>query len=232
MSVKGLLFDFNGTLFFDSEFHVQAFIKCFEKYGIPTPDRTAMVNKIFGRSNRDIYLSCFDPNGTEAEIREFELLKEQLYMDICLENPRDFKLCDGAVELLDFLKKQNVPYCIATGSPRENVEFYFKHLELGKWFTYGNLVYTDGTFKGKPAPDCYILAAKRLGLLPSECAVFEDGTSGIKAARAAGADKVIAVWERGLPSPLTDSVCADEEHHDLSDWKGILSRLGLVIAER
>ena len=228
MSIKGLLFDFNGTLFFDSEFHIEAFNKCFGSYGIEAPDRRFMINNVFGRTNEDIFTTYFRPNATDAELMEFGHFKEKHYMDICLATPERFRLCDGAIQMFDYLKEHSIPYCIATGAPLENVEFYFKHLELGKWFTYDNLVYTDGTFAGKPAPDCYHLAAARLGLKAEDCAVFEDGTSGIKAANAAGAKKVIAVWEEGLPSPLTDITRVDEIHHDLSDWRGILTRLGLI----
>ena len=227
MSIKGLLFDFNGTLFFDSEYHIKAFNQCFNKYGLKHQDRQYIVENIFGRPNKTIFLEQFCPTATDTEIEKFENLKEQLYMDCCLKNPQSMKLCDGAEDMLDHLKKLSIPYCIATGSPLQNVEFYFEHLRLDRWFTLDNIVYTDGTFNGKPAPDCYILAAKRLGLSPSECAVFEDGTSGIKAARASGASRVIAVWEEGLPSPFIDGVYADEAHHDLTDWKGILSRLGI-----
>ena len=228
MSVKGLLFDFNGTLFFDSDYHITAFERCFDKYHIGRPDREYMVKNIFGRTNRSIFTEQFCPTATDEDILRFEELKEQLYMDSCLEVPSSLKLCDGAEEMLDYLKENSIPFCIATGSPRENVDFYFEHLGLGRWFSYDNIVYTDGSFEGKPAPDCYILAAERLGLSPKDCAVFEDGTSGIKAAMAAEAARVIAVWERGLPSPMLDGARADETHHDLSDWKGILSRLEMI----
>lgn len=227
MSVKGLLFDFNGTLFFDSDHHIAAFVKCFEDYGLECPDREYMVKNIFGRTNKSIFTEQFCSTATDEDVLRFEKYKEQIYMDICLENPASLKLCDGAEEMFDYLKKNSIPYCIATGSPRRNMDFYFEHLGLGRWFSYDNIVYTDGSFVGKPAPDCYILAAERLGLSSEECAVFEDGTSGIKAAMAAKAEKIIAIWEKGLPTPLIDGARADEVHQDLSDWKGILSRLGI-----
>lgn len=227
MSVKGLLFDFNGTLFFDSDCHIEAFNRCFEIYNVKKLDRPFMINNIFGRTNEAIFKAHYRPNATDSETAQFAAIKEKAYMDICLATPEKLKLCDGAEDMFDYLKEHSIPYCIATGSPPENVEFYFEHLGLGRWFTYENIVYTDGTFVGKPAPDCYRLAAARLGLRAEDCAIFEDGTSGILAANAAGAEKVIGIWEEGLPSPLTDTTHVDEIHHDLSDWKGILSRLGL-----
>ena len=228
MAIKGILFDFNGTLFFDSEYHARAFELCCEKYGMPVFDRQFMINNIFGRTNAEICMSHYIPNATEAQIEEFGKYKEKLYTDACIDNPTHLHLCEGVTEMLDYLKKNSIPYCIATGSPLENVEFYFEHLGLGKWFTMDNLVYCDGSFAGKPAPDIYLLAAKRLGLDTSECAIFEDGTSGILAARAAGAGKVIAVWEQGLPSPLNDKAQVDGVYHDFSEWKKIFAELGLI----
>ncbi len=228
MSIRGLLFDFNGTLFFDSRYHIQAFNQCFDIYGVEHLDNLSIINNIFGCTNEVICKSFFKPDATDEDVAKFEELKENLYMYMCLTALETPKLCRGAEQLFDTLKERKIPFCIATGSPRENVDFYFEHLGLGRWFTYDNIVYADGTFASKPAPDCYILAAQRLGLSPTECAVFEDGTSGLTAANAAGAGRVIAVWEKELPSPLHDGLRVDEVHHDLSDWQGILARMDLI----
>ncbi len=226
--VKGLLFDFNGTLFFDSEFHMEAFNRCFDRYGLPRMSREDMLHKVFGRTNKQIFAEHFGAEPSDRQLSEFEEYKEGLYMSICRENRERLRLCDGAYELLDYLKEHSVPYCIATGSPRVNVEFYFEELDLGRWFTYDNLVYATGEFRGKPAPDMYLLAAERLGLSASECAVFEDGTSGIISANAANAARVIALWQEGIPSPLEFGLRVDAAYHDLKAWRKILKGLGLM----
>ncbi len=226
--VKGLLFDFNGTLFFDSMFHIEAFSTCYDKYGLPRQSKEFMVANIFGRSNYEIFKNNFRSEFTPEELCEFEKFKEGAYMSICRQNPERFKLCDGVCEMLDYLKENNIPYCIATGSPYENVMFYFESFGLEKWFTLDNIVYADGTFAGKPAPDIYNIAAERIGLSPADCAIFEDGTSGILSARAARAASVIAVWEEGIPSPVTKAAVPDAIYHDFKKWKVILSDLGLL----
>ena len=137
-------------------------------------------------------------------------------------------LCDGAPELLDFLKENGIPYCLATGSGLDNVSFYMENMGLGRWFDMSNIVYADGSFKGKPEPDAYILAAKKIGLSPSECIVFEDGTSGMVAARRAEAGAVIALYDHSLPSPFTDEVECDAVYPDLTDWKEILKKFGVL----
>ncbi len=227
-NIKGLLFDFNGTLFFDSDYHMAAMQKCCKHYGVPTLDRDTFVSKIFGMPNSQITRQFYIPNATDEQVLEFEQLKESTYISMCYETPEKLHLTQGADDMFDYLKANSIPYCIATGSPLCNVEFYFEALGLGRWFTLDNIVYTDGTFKGKPHPDIYLRAAQRLGLKPEECAVFEDATAGVKAARAAGAAKVIAVWEEGYPAPVTEKVCPDAEYHDFLRWKEILADLGLA----
>ena len=227
MAVKGLLFDFNGTLFFDSDIQLNAFRRCYDKYGLVAPDNNYIVKNIFGMPNTAIFKNYFCADATDEDIEKFTAFKEKTYISLCREQKDRLHLCEGATEMLDYLKEKGVPMCIATGSERENVEFYFECLELGRWFSYDTIVYTDGTFKGKPHPDIYKLAASRLGLDASECAVFEDGGSGMRAANAAGAAKTVAIFEDWLPSPIAEDIKVDMVIHDLKDWKTVLSELGI-----
>ena len=225
-NIKGFLFDFNGTLFFDSELHIRAFKKYFTEHGKEEPTAEFITKNIFGRPNPRIYSDNFNPDPTEEEWQEFAEEKEGLYRDFCLSNPELMQYTKGAPEFLDYLKENNIPFCLATGSGMDNVSFYMEHMDLGRWFTLDNIVYFDGSFQGKPEPDTYLLAAKKLGLDASECAVFEDGTSGIISARKANVGAVIGVYEPIMPSPITDEANCDEIYHDFTQWKEILKNLG------
>lgn len=228
MSIKGFLFDFDGTLFFNNEFHTYTVGRVFERYyGLPAPDNETMINKMFGRTNRTVVLECINPNATEEDINFFDETKEREYRELCLENPDKLHLTPGAEELLDYLKDNDIPRCIATGAPIANVEFYREQFGLDKWFGNGNILYSDRSIPGKPAPDIYIAAAKRIGLDPSECVVFEDGTSGIQAARAAGCGGVVAVYEKRFDIPDSAKAMVDSIHHDMTDWRNILKSYGL-----
>ena len=226
--VKGILFDFNGTLFFDTEYHFMAFSVFFADYGRTAPDRDYMINNMFGRSNEDLVPTHFKPDATKEDIDRFTELKERKYVELCYKYPERLHLVEGVPEMLDYLKENGIPFCMATGSPLINVKFYFEALGIGQWFSFDNIVYCDGSFPGKPAPDVFKLAAERIGLDPSECAVFEDGTSGILAANSAGVDKVIAVYEDTLPSPITEKTRVDGVYHSFKDWKKILSDIGII----
>ena len=220
---KGILFDFNGTLFFDSEFHIDAFQQIFPRLGAPAPTREEVIERILGRSNAMIYRENIKPGASDEETVEFAHDKEAIYFGLCLANKDKFKLADGAEEFLDYLKAEGIPFTIATGSDKESVDFFFEHLGLDRWFDMEKIVYTDGSFRGKPSPDCYLLAAERIGLRAEDCLIFEDGRSGIMSANAANAACVVAIYEEGLPSPLCEETRVDLVIHSFKEWKKILS---------
>ena len=181
----GVIFDFNGTLFLDSPKHAQTFKALCHDYGIPEHSDEYIAKNIFGKNNRMILLESFDPNATEEDIENFDIIKETKYQELCLAEENFMHLTKGACEFLDYLKSENIPYAIATGSPLFNIRFYFKHLDLSRWFTMDNIVYDDGTIPCKPAPDIYLRAAECIGISPENCIVFEDAHSGIIAANRA-----------------------------------------------
>jgi sugar-phosphatase len=85
-------------------------------------------------------------------------------------------------------------------------------------------VTADDVTRGKPEPQCYLLAAKGLGVNPSDCIVLEDSPAGIRAAKAAGA-KVIAI---GVSSCNHDISAADYVVHDLTMLKVEADKTGLM----
>ena len=228
MSIKGFLFDFDGTLFFNSHLHAISMGRVLvNHYGLPAPDNDTLTNKFFGRPNYVLYREFINPDASDEEANGFGEFKEKDFRDLCLERREDLHLVAGATELLDFIKENNFPRCIATGSPLSNVEFYREQFELDRWFGDGKILYCNGTFPPKPAPDSYIMAAKMLGLEPSECIVFEDGTSGIQAAHAAGCGGIVAVYDKNFEIPDHAKALVDSIHHDLTDWRNILKSYGI-----
>ncbi len=227
MSVKGVIFDFNGTLFPDSDKHLKSFHMLFREYGVPDRTDEYIIRNIFGRPNGQIMKNEVKADADESDIERFSVMKENAYRSACLEDREDLRLAKGAPEFLGFLKASGIPYAMATGSEIGNVRFYFEYLNIGRWFTYDNIVYDDGKTKGKPEPDIYIKAAEKIGLRPSECIVFEDATSGIKAANAAGAGAVYAILDDRFPSPLDGSVNVDGTVKDFTGYLEILKKHGV-----
>ena len=190
--MRGIIFDFNGTMFFDEKFQEvswRTFIE--QKTGHHVTDEEFQ-EYIHGRNN-EVTISYFiQPELPQEELARLEEEKEVIYRKLCLESPA-FKLEDGLPEFLDELKKLQIPFTIATASGRKNVEFFFEHLELDEWFDFEKVVYADGSLPGKPEPDLYLKAAELLGIEPAKCIVFEDSRSGVKAGERAGACKVVGV---------------------------------------
>ena len=104
----------------------------------------------------------------------------------------EIDLIKGAKEFFNELKNNNIPFTIATSADKKNIELFFEKFGLNKWFDFDKCAFTDGTFKGKPNPDIYLIAAKKIGVDIKKCIVFEDTKSGVKSGYTAGA-KVIGM---------------------------------------
>ena len=225
--LKGILFDFNGTLFFDTDCHVKAFEQYYAKKGMEVPSASYIINNLFGLSNEAIYKGFFDANATPEECRQFGEEKEHLYYEACLNLPNGLQYTKGACELFTYLKENNIPYCLATGAGMDNISFYNENMDLAKWFDREHIVCADDPVKCKPDPEIYEYAASKIGLLASECIIFEDGPLGLIAANKAHAGAAIAIYEERLSSPLINGARADAVYHDFSEWKSILEEFGL-----
>ena len=193
MLFKGAIFDYNGTLFWDTVFHDKAFDIFLEKHNVQLTDDEKRV-KIHGKPNVDIMRGIFGNHLTKAEATAMGLEKEAIYRELCVN---DLKFAPGAEELFDFLKTNNIAMNIATSSGIENISFYFEKMGLGRWFDIEKAAYDDGTFRGKPQPDVFLAAADKLGLKPKETVMFEDSVAGILAAENAGAGKIYIVNSYG-----------------------------------
>lgn len=191
--MKGIIFDFNGTLYWDSQLHYDAWRE-FSKIlrGTAFSDEE-MRDKMFGHTNADIIEYAIGKKPSDEMVEKYAKEKESLYRKRCLIDRESFKLAPGAIEFLDFLKENNIPRTIATMSEWDNVEFYIKEFNLSQWFDLDKIVYSNGKIPGKPAPDIFLIAAEKLGLNPKDCVVVEDAIAGIKSAQSAGIGKIIAI---------------------------------------
>lgn len=199
---QAVLFDFNGVLWWDTQLQERAWVEFSSMVrGAPlTPEELKI--HMHGRPNGYVLEYLTGQVLDAAAIAALTAQKEALYRGLCLEIGQRFQLSPGAADLLDFLAAQGIPFTIATASEINNVRFFFAHLKLAAWFDFDRVVYDDGTFPGKPAPDIYRIAAARLGQPPERCIVVEDSLSGIAAARAAGIGWIAAVSTSSPPETL------------------------------
>lgn len=225
---KGIIFDFNGTLFFDTEQHEQAWREYVKQLCGRDITDDEFRYCIHGRTNANI-LKFFLHNGlTDREIERHSEAKEEVYRRLCMKQSGKLHLADGAYEMLDKLKAAGVHMAVATSSGRSNTQFYIKRFDLWRWFNQNTFIYNDGSIPGKPEPDIYIAAAEAISLEPSDCVVFEDMPSGIESAVAAGAGSVIAVASSLSHEFLASVGGVDEVISDFTDEKFVDRLIAMV----
>ena len=191
MGFSGVIFDFNGTLFWDTELHNEAWNIFIAENRLKKLSDAEKNLKMHGKTNQEILPMLFGKELTPEEVRVFIQRKETIYQELCLKLKMD--LAPGVVPLLDFLKLRNIAFTIATSSGIGNLRFYFEHLNLEKWFDFDKVVYNDGTMKSKPDPEIFLTAMAKIQKAPREVIVFEDSLAGIAAAERAKPGKIIIV---------------------------------------
>ncbi len=200
MEIKGVIFDFNGTLFFDTHLHNQAWDVFLRKHSLALTDEEKNF-KIHGKNNAEIMSNLFSKDLSEDDIKTLSIEKEDIYQSLCLKEKME--LAPGVLDFLEYLDKNNIPFTIATASDLYNLQFYFEHLELKKYFDLDQIVYSNGKIKSKPHPEIFLKAMDVLNIDASETLIFEDSASGILAAENSRAKKIIIV---------------DSANNDYSKW--------------
>ncbi|WP_432193422.1 HAD family hydrolase [Streptomyces sp. bgisy027] len=101
---------------------------------------------------------------------------------------RELKAVPGAVDALEKLGADGVPYCVASSGSHERIRVGHRTTGLDRYFHEGRVFSSQDVGRGKPAPDLFLHAAERMGVAPARCLVVEDSPLGVQAAVAAGMD--------------------------------------------
>ena len=191
--MQAVLLDFNGTLFNDTRFHVEAWHNfLLHQFGI-TLTREEVLRRCIGPANADIFKDFFGGSLSPEEVKRLSELKETEYRAAVRSRPENMLLKKGVPEFLDALKTRNIPFALATASSLSNVDFYLNDLGLKRWFTPDTIVYDNGQYLPKPDPAYYNEAARRLNTTPDQCLIAEDSLTGIQAAIRAHAGRLVAL---------------------------------------
>lgn len=188
---KGVIFDFNGTLFLDNDKHILAWgeiSKMLRGRGITEEELLEHFN---GVPNKKIISYLLGRDGVPEELEKYSQLKEQFYRKFCLEDKERFHLVEGAVEFFDDLKKNGIPFTIASASIKANIDFFVKEFGLAKWLNPEDIVYDDGSYENKAA--MFLDAADKLKVDIGDCMIVEDSISGIHSGYAAGCRNIIVI---------------------------------------
>lgn len=202
------IFDIDGTLVDNMALHAEAFAVFAQRHGLPplTPQDRARLD---GRRNSEIFPILFNRAVPRDEWQAYEVEKEGLYRELSRGRLAPMT---GLLRLLARLGADGVPMALATSAPEPNVVHTLEEIGLASSFTV--IVRGDQVARGKPAPDVFIEAGRRLAVAPDQCLVFEDAPMGVVAAHAAGMPVVAlttsfdAAHFAGLQPPPT-ATCAD-----------------------
>lgn len=177
---RAVIFDIDGTIVDNMHLHAEAFAVFAGRHGLPplTPEDRARLD---GRRNSEIFPILFKREVSRDEWRAYEVEKEGLYRELSKGRLTPMK---GLQVLIDWLRQSGIPMALATSAPEPNVIHTLAELGLSDAFPV--IVRGDQVARGKPAPDVFLEAARRLNVAPKDCLVFEDAPMGIEAAHAAG----------------------------------------------
>ncbi|MGW3426086.1 HAD family hydrolase [Streptomyces phaeochromogenes] len=131
---------------------------------------------------------------------------------------RELEPVAGAVEVLEKLAADGVPYCVASSGSHERIRVGHRKTGLDRWFDDGRVFSSQDVGRGKPAPDLFLHAAERMGVPPEKCLVVEDSPLGVRAAVAAGMD----VYGFTAMTPAERLAGADRLFGDMGELIGLL----------
>lgn len=174
---KAYIFDCDGTIADTMPAHFKAWTRAMKELGGTFPED--LFYSWGGRPTTAIVRDLNRRFGTKLDLVETPRIKERYFRELIPEVL--------PIEPVVALVKQfhgTAPMAVASGGHREIVVKTLDALGLTPYF--GTIVAMEDVEHGKPAPDPFLEAARRLGVEPSACLVFEDSPTGIEAAKAAG----------------------------------------------
>lgn len=186
--IRGVIFDLDGVIVSTDDCHYRAWQQMADRAGIlfdqTINERLRGVSRM---ASLDIILEKASRTYSQDEKLAMAAGKNAYYGELIKElKPED--MLPGAMESLRALRAKGI--LLAIGSSSKNTPLILRQIGLDSYFD----AVADGNDiqRSKPAPDVFLVAMERLGLLPSDCLVVEDADAGVQAAKAAGM-QVLAV---------------------------------------
>ncbi|WP_461451582.1 HAD family hydrolase [Mucilaginibacter sp.] len=181
MNVKALLFDLNGTMIDDMEFHTRAWRDMFNNELGANLSWEDTKKEMYGK-NQEVLIRVFgEGRFTQDEINALSIEKETRYQKEFLPH---LKLLPGLQELLNDAYNRDIPMGIGSAAIPFNINFVLDKLHLHKYFK--SIVSADDVKTSKPHPETFLNIATQLNIAPENCLVLEDTPKGAETAFNAG----------------------------------------------
>ena len=186
-NTKAVIFDFDGVIINSEKLHFEACKKVLKSIGLGLKYAQYLA-KYVGLSDAELFPKILQDNNKHCDAEELKRLiqgKIKAYLEI-IKQTKTLPFVPGCEQYLKSLAKQGKKLAIFSGGTKQEVMAVLSRVdtELQKYFEV--IVTFEDVTKGKPDPDGYLLAAKRLNVEPEECLAIEDTAYGVQAAKAAG----------------------------------------------
>jgi HAD superfamily hydrolase (TIGR01509 family) len=208
--IAAIVFDLDGVLIDSEQLWDAARRELVEEHGGRW--REAATTDMLGMSSREWPRYVHDELGVDLEP---EAISAAVVERVAARYREDLPLLPGAVEAVRRVGER-WSLGLATSANREIIDLFLELSGLGESFAVTLSSEEVGEGAGKPAPDVYLEACRRLGVNPARAAAVEDSTNGLKAARAAGM-RVIAVPNPHFPPHEDALALADVRVHTLDE---------------
>lgn len=199
--IRAVLFDLDGTLIDSEPVYFESEKKFFAGYGINYSEE--LNHNYIGRGAMAM-LEEFETMFPDSPLTQIDMpeklgLKDQAYLELA---HKKVKVFPAVLAFAKTLKDKGITIGIASGSSLKVITAMAE--SLGFLSLFSVIISAEEVKEGKPAPDVFLEAARRMGIEPTNCLVLEDSRNGLLAAKAAGMHSVL------LPDP---------ELPEHPDWK-------------
>lgn len=204
-NIKAVLFDLDGTLVESMSMWGDIDVDYLKKFHIPVPEGLQKAIEGLSMYQTAVYFkeNFAIEDSLENIMDEWNRMAYEKYTT-------EIPLKPGVRAFLDVLKSKNIPCGIATSNSRILTEAILKSHQVENYFSV--MVTGDEITNGKPNPEVYLEAAKKLDIAPEHCLVFEDIPFGIMAGKRAGM-----------------TVCAVEDDYSMNDMEEKNPTCGFLI---
>lgn len=182
--IKGILFDFDGTIVDSEKSRLYSLNKVLENFKLKI-SKNAWEKKYMRLNSKPILNEILTLNNIEEDIDLLYEYSRKIRKDYIREN--SVKLINGFLEFYQQIKKNDIKMIVCSGGKRDHIKFNMQMANLPEDIEY---LGREDYEKVKPEPDCYIRGMQMLGLEKNEVIAIDDSYNGILAAKNAGIDVI------------------------------------------